>query len=333
MNAELITEELVSHLTKRYGKPERVEKARIQRFGSALTCSINYSKLLGGHKYFFGLPAAVVDPKHTFPATKLGDFVLLICGSTGCVLVLPRSVIVEMMTGVTTRRLDIFLEDKVFVLQTTGHPKRDVTEFLNAYPKSEGPPRTTDAENERQQAPDRIHLKMQSALVALGEAEGCSVWVPINNRNLSYDGRPLSEHTVSRLPNFGFDEYTRRVVQNIDVLWLAKNVIRSAFEIESTTSIYSGLLRLNDLVLSQPNIRIDLFLAATRARREKVYRQLLRPSFQLLLPKCQFLAFEEVNKHMEHLRIFPLDSGVRVTGLIRGEKFDLPDHVLYPDGL
>ena len=38
MNAELITEELVSHLTKRYGKPERVEKARIQRFGSALTC-------------------------------------------------------------------------------------------------------------------------------------------------------------------------------------------------------------------------------------------------------------------------------------------------------
>ena len=143
---------------------------------------------------------------------------------------------------------------------------------------------------------------------------------------------PAFEHTVSRLPNFGFDSYTRRVVQNIDVLWLAKNVIRSAFEIESTTSIYSGLLRLNDLVLSQPNIRIDLFLAATRARREGL-QAAPAPVFQLLLPKCQFLAFEEVNKHMEHLRIFPLDSGVRVTGLIRGEKFDLPDHVLYPDGL
>ena len=29
MNAELITDELVSRLTKRYGKPERAAKARI----------------------------------------------------------------------------------------------------------------------------------------------------------------------------------------------------------------------------------------------------------------------------------------------------------------
>jgi hypothetical protein len=333
MSAGLITDELITHLTRRFGNPEQVGKARIFRFGSALTCSINYSKLLRGNKYFFGLPAAVVELGHAFPDTKLGDFVLLICGSSDRVLVLPRSLVIEVMRGVTSRRLDVFVEDEVFILQTTGHPKRDVTEYLNAYPKTDEPPATAGPEKGAEGTPDRIHLKMQSALVALGEAEGCSVWVPINDRNLFYDGRPLSKRTVARLPNFGFDENTRRIVQNIDVLWLAKNVIRKAFEIESTTLIYSGLLRLNDLVLSQPNIQIELYVAASRARRDKVHRQLLRPSFQPLLPKCQFLAFEEIGEQIDRLGRFPVNSGVRVTGLIRGERFDLPDHILYPSGL
>ncbi len=333
MSADLITDELIARLTKRFGKPEQVGRARIIRFGSALTCSINYSKLLHGNKYFFGLPAVVVDPGRSFPATKVGDFVVLICGSSDRALVLPRSVMVEMMRGVTTRKVDIFVEDEVLVLQTTGHPKRDVTEFLNAYPKSEAPQETPGAEKEAEGTPDRVHVKVQSALIALGEAEGCSVWVPINDRNLSYEGCPFSKRTLARLPNFGFDENTRRIVQNIDVLWLARNVIRKAFEIEVTTSIYSGLLRLNDLVLSQPNIQIELYLAAARGRRIKVHRQLVRPSFQPLLPKCRFLPFEEIDEQMERLGKLSVNAGVHVTGLLRGESFELPEHILYPSGL
>jgi len=46
MSADLITDELIARLTKRFGKSDQVGRARIIRFGSALTCSINYSKLL-----------------------------------------------------------------------------------------------------------------------------------------------------------------------------------------------------------------------------------------------------------------------------------------------
>jgi hypothetical protein len=87
------------------------------------------------------------------------------------------------------------------------------------------------------------------------------------------------------------------------------------------------------LVLSQPTIQIDLFLAATRARRDKVYKQLLRPSFQSLLPKCRFLAFEEVDERLNRLRSVRLNASVRVTGLLQGERFELPDHILYPEGV
>jgi hypothetical protein len=141
----------------------------------------------------------------------------------------------------------------------------------------------------------------------------------------------LSARTVGRLPNFGFDENTRRIVQNIDVLWLRKNVIRKAFEIESTTSIYSGLLRLNDLVLAQPNIQIDLYIAASSAKRERVYNQLLRPSFQTLMQKCEFISFEQVAEQMNYLDALPLERGARVTGLVRGEKFKVPENFLYPE--
>jgi hypothetical protein len=139
--------------------------------------------------------------------------------------------------------------------------------------------------------------------------------------------------TVSRLPNLGIDENTRRIIQNIDVLWLTRNVILKAFEIEATTAIYSGLLRLNDLVLAQPNISVDLYLAAPESRRDRVRDQIFRPSFQNLVSRCRYLSFQDVEREMDRIEKIPLDGGVRVSGLIKGEQFELPDHYVYPSGI
>jgi hypothetical protein len=333
MSADLIIEEVIARLSRRFGRPRRAAKARVFAFGGAVACSVNYSKLLQGNKYFFGLPAAFLDPRQNIGKAQLGEFAMLICGSPENVLVLPRTFLVEMMQGVTSRRLDVFVDSGTYVLQTTKHPKCDVTHYLNAFPRRDvlEPKHPQADEEEDGQRPDRIHLKVQFALVALGRAEGCSVWVPIADRNLSYRQRALADATLSRLPNFGFDENTRRIVQNIDVLWLSKNVISKAFEIESTTAIYSGLLRLNDLALVQPNVQIQLYVAAAKARRERVYNQFLRPSFQTLLRQCEFISFEQILEQAEYLVHVPIASGARVSGLIRGERFTLPEHFLYPE--
>lgn len=74
---------------------------------------------------------------------------------------------------------------------------------------------------------------------------------------------------VSVLPR-RFDEATNRTIELIDVLWLKDNTIIAAFEIEHTTSIYSGLLRLSDLVSMQPNLNIRLYIVAPDERRDKV---------------------------------------------------------------
>jgi len=331
-NAPVFVDDAVELLRKRYGKPLSFGSSRLLQFGTALTCSINYSKKLRGDKFFFGLAKEVVDPQFVYPKTRLGEYTLLICGAADKVIVLPRSTLLDAIHDVPTRKLDVFMEDDMFVLQTTGHPKLNVTEFVNRFPVDRRP--ETSAEHASAVSMvDRAHLKIQSHLIRLGRAEGCTVWVPPNDRSLSYRGNVFAKATLERLPNFGFEENTRRIVHNIDVLWLTKNVIRKAFEVESTTSIYSGLLRLNDLVLSQPNNRIELYIVADVRRRNQVFNQLIRPSFHELTTRCRFVGFETVEDAVSRIEALDLGESGRVSGLLRGERFSLPERYIYPSGV
>jgi hypothetical protein len=325
-------QETVALLVAKYGSSVPFGRSRLFKLGSSLSCSINYSKLLRGGKYFFGLSIDVVSSEIEFPETEHGDFVLLVCGGASRVLVLPRQVVVRMMEGVETRRVDVFVEEGRYILQTTRHPKLDVTRYMNAYPAS---PDVEQTEHTAEVAvpvsrPTRDHVSIQWALIRLGQAAGHSVWVPPGDRGLSHEATPFAAHTLSRLPHLGFDEGTRRVVQNIDVLWMNHGVILKAFEIESTTTIYSGLLRLNDLVLGQPNNRVDLYIAAGDERREQVANQLMRPSFRALLPRCEFLGFNHIQRQFRTLSEMGGEPDLRISGLLRGERFQMPDHVAYP---
>ena len=102
-----------------------------------------------------------------------------------------------------------------------------------------------------------------------------------------------------RLPQ-QFDPVTNRTIELIDVLWLDGNAIVAAFEIESTTSIYSGLLRMSDLLARQPNISVPLFLVAPEDRRDQVVCQVNRPTFERMNPPlvdvCRCISFERLRE-------------------------------------
>jgi hypothetical protein len=99
---------------------------------------------------------------------------VLVCGSAEKVLVLPRPLVLQAMRNVATRKLDVFAEGDTYILQITGHPKINVTEFLNAFPADEAAKKRTE-ETETMPATDRAHVKIQSGLIRLGRTEGCSV--------------------------------------------------------------------------------------------------------------------------------------------------------------
>ncbi len=150
------------------------------------------------------------------------------------------------------------------------------------------------------------HDEMQWLLMKLGADMGLDIWVARNDRNKDYNGVQFQSIPGLRkeLPR-QFDEATNKTIELIDVLWLQKDAIIAAFEVEHTTSIYSGLLRMSDLISMQPNINIHLYIVAPDDRREKVIAEVNRPTFARLnppLPKiCRFIPYSQLKKEVEQI--------------------------------
>lgn len=150
------------------------------------------------------------------------------------------------------------------------------------------------------------HTELQALLLNLGASLGLDVWVAKNDRSREWGGKKLSSlpRIKTDLP-VQFDEATTRTIELIDVLWLKGNAIVAAFEVESTTSIYSGLLRMADLIAMQPNINIPLFIVASGDRRNKVIAEVNRPTFHRLSPPlvemCRYLSFEALRRKVKEV--------------------------------
>lgn len=154
------------------------------------------------------------------------------------------------------------------------------------------------------------HSDVQHELLALGVAVGLQVWAPRNDRNRVTSSGGLVgavQAMLEQLP-LQFDAPTMKTVENIDVLWVDGGAIAGAFEIEHTTSIYSGLLRMSDLVAMQPNIMVDLYLVAPDDRADKFAREIVRPTFakrkRPLHQLCRFLPYARLYEAIEATREF-----------------------------
>lgn len=163
---------------------------------------------------------------------------------------------------------------------------------------------------------DTRHTEMQWELLQLGSAMGQDVWVASNDRWRAWKGEKLANipGLVNKLPQL-FNEVTNRTIELIDVLWLKGNSIYAAFEVEATTSVNSGLLRMSDLLALQPNLNINLFIVAPESRRDKVRQEILRPTFQWrdrpLSSVCGYLAFSTVKEQAEGIRKLKLAGSLK----------------------
>jgi hypothetical protein len=208
------------------------------------------------------------------------------------------------------------LARKPFYKAESKRGKRTITTVVSI-PEAEeirtGPPESPETE---QPAATTRHTEIQHALLVLGRDMGFDLWVARNDRSKIWNGNALGSlpGIVDRLPT-QFNEATNRTIELIDVLWLKGNSIAAAFEVESTTSVYSGLLRMSDLVALQPNLSINLFLVAPDDRREKVESELMRPTFKLrekpLASICGFLGFDSLVSKLNAIRELDLASSLK----------------------
>ncbi len=170
------------------------------------------------------------------------------------------------------------------------------------------------------------HTEIQHHLMTLGAEMGFEIWVARNDRSRSWNGKELGKlpNVIDELPT-QFNEATNRTIELIDVLWLKGNSIVAAFEVECTTSVYSGLLRMSDLLALQPNLEINLFLVAPDERREKVKQEILRPTFSLkekpVAEICGFLGFGKLTEKLDGIRKLGLASSLKPDFLLKSAEY------------
>jgi hypothetical protein len=189
-------------------------------------------------------------------------------------------------------------------------PDREVTVSVPQDTEAEGevPPRSEVRES----------VKIQALLANIGAQMGLKIWIPRNDRTAVLGEWKADHRPFLEILPLNYDETTLKTIEQIDILWLRGRAIVRAFEVEHTTSIYSGILRMADLLALQPNMNIKLHIVAPYTRREKVFQEIQRPVFSLLeegplSERCTFLSYDSVEelaklKHLTHLSDSVLDE-------------------------
>lgn len=164
----------------------------------------------------------------------------------------------------------------------------------------------------------RESTRIQALIAGIGARMGLSIWLPRADRSAVLKEWKSEPHNLlDRLP-LNYDDTTLRTIEQIDVLWLRGRSIVRAFEVEHTTSVYSGILRMADLLALQPNMDIKLHIVAPHGKREKVFSEIRRPVFSLLekgplADSCTYLSYDSLRelgsqKHLTHLSDSVLDE-------------------------
>ena len=169
--------------------------------------------------------------------------------------------------------------------------------------------RTLSKAAQREGENERTHTEIQAWLRDLGLALGYDVWIAANDRSRAFNGSALGAGCLERLPDTIVTSKGADSIRLIDVLWLEKagDHVAAAFEVEHSTSIYSGIVRMLDLALSGSDLHATagLFLVAPDAREADVRAQLQRPAFSRVADlDISYLPYGELERNREAIARF-----------------------------
>jgi hypothetical protein len=207
-------------------------------------------------------------------------------------------------TPVSADRLQAFYEryDDLYSILVKIQKGEQIKERATELPLSIDAPPSDLVEVTREELDEAIraptisdHVRMQWKLARLGLKAGERVWVPVGDQaklRQAFDFESFDSEFAAGI------DLPHSYIENIDVVWKQEFRIGAAYEIENSTSIYSGLLRFADLNIIAPNTLYPMFIVAPQDRKGRLREQLRRPTFKRLESdkKVRFLSYEAINE-------------------------------------
>ena len=267
---------VLNNLQERFGELHKLADSQsLFALGNdAARIYIRYSKVHEGKRTFFGLRE--VDLRQL---EGHNSFLCFLLDDSSPPLFIPYADFEEIFRGAQVAsdgqyKVQLFSRHDAIELYVTRQGRFNV----DGYVGFDTLERSLSAKQLRQ-AQNFSHSQVQTLLAGIGHIKGYDVCIP------AYDAGKLDWSLTKRftlresIPS-GFKEVDS-VLSEIDVIWIAsgRNIIEGLFEVEHTTSIYSGLLRFNDVLLTDPKVT-RFSIVSNDSRRSLFSRQLFRPTFR-----------------------------------------------------
>jgi hypothetical protein len=161
----------------------------------------------------------------------------------------------------------------------------------------------TDTEEELQHplADYREHLRIQLEIADWGIRQGYRVCVAKNDLS-AVKGK--LQKVLNEMPRF-HNKDVIVLAERIDVAFFDKDrdILTHAFEIEHSTGVTSGLVRLNDIAETYPSESVKFYIVSSESNRDKFEREMVRPTFkQLRKCNCEFREYQQIEEEWKELQ-------------------------------
>lgn len=159
---------------------------------------------------------------------------------------------------------------------------------------------------------DNLHSEMQYHLLKIGASLGFDVTPASNDKSKAFNGQSFSFISINKFPELPCDKDTQNTIKLIDVLWFEKgtNNIIGAFEVEKSTSIYSGILRLSDLYFSISDGDEVFYIIIPDSREKDVIQQLNRPAIKNSKMNIKYILFSELRTNCDAICKFGTNHSI-----------------------
>ncbi len=146
------------------------------------------------------------------------------------------------------------------------------------------------------------HSEIIAILAETGQALGYKIWVGKKEQSDNASGIVGANKSLKSYVNVNLENVTSirdlKTVEMIDLLWLKANKIVAAFEVESTTTMTSGLVRGSNLPIEIPK-----YLAIPEEREDQFNRKMKSPMFseRFELDSWKLLYFDALRSNYKKL--------------------------------
>lgn len=241
-------------------EPIKVLRSRTFRIGEANV--LVRASTDGNRRYFFGINYITVEEI----ANLDNPFIAFICGSVDKVVIIPAKILFKNLSKISHDRngeYKVNIDQELNIVLSGRNNRINCSDFINNWNILLSPPKMREAS--RNSAEESLHSILQGRLLEIGKIRGYQTYCP--NKSKLFNETKLEElSTLHTCPKLQFSDYD--LLRQIDVLWFRNRgnnfIPESAFEIELSTGVWSGVGRMSTLMDYEP---AKFYIVANDARK------------------------------------------------------------------